>query len=361
MNERQRDAAPNRQARRPRRKKSRAPLAVLLVLLLAGGIYGGHTLADYTGAFQSSREVTVSIPDGSSGREIAALLRESGVISHPTVFYAYARFSGQGGGFKAGEYTLRSDMSYSEIAGLLVKGTLREDVATVTFPEGLTLREIAELLEQNGVCPAAEFLDYLDTADLDRYDFVAELPQDDRFRRLEGYIFPDTYQFYLGEDVSNVATRFLDRFEQVVDDEIRERADELGMSIDEVVTLASVIQAECSFPSEMPAVSGVFHNRLNNPAEYPKLQSDVTIFYIRDEILPVAGSSREDFYDQLYNTYIHNGLPVGPICCPGEDAIQAALYPEENDYYYFITDKDGNFMYAETLGQHNANISEAGI
>mgnify|MGYP000689461770 CR=1 FL=1 len=148
MNERQRDATPNRQARRPRRKKSRVPLAVLLVLLLAGGIYGGHTLADYTGAFQSSREVTVSIPDGSSGREIAALLRESGVISHPTVFYAYARFSGQGGGFKAGEYTLRSDMSYSEIAGLLVKGTLREDVATVTFPEGLTLREIAAFVRR---------------------------------------------------------------------------------------------------------------------------------------------------------------------------------------------------------------------
>lgn len=133
------------------------------------------------------------------------------------------------------------------------------------------------------------------------------------------------------------------------------------MTIDEVVTLASVIQAECSYPSEMANVSGVFHNRLDDPANYPKLQSDVTIFYIRDEILPYAGSDTEDFYDQLYNTYIHSGLPVGPICSPGEDALKAALYPTDHDYYYFITDKESNFLYAETLAEHNANIRKAGI
>ncbi len=264
-------------------------------------------------------------------------------------------------GYDVGEVDITVGTSYEAVGEALSAGSEREDVARVTFPEGLSLREIADLLEEKGVCPADEFLDYLDTADLSQYDFVAELPDDDRYHRLEGYIFPDTYDFYLGEAPASVATRFLDRFEQIVDQEIRDRAEEMGMTIDEVVTLASVIQAECSYPSEMANVSGVFHNRLNDPANYPKLQSDVTVFYIRDEILPYAGSDTEDFYDQLYNTYVHNGLPVGPICSPGEDALKAALYPAEHDYYYFITDKDGNFLYAQTLAEHEANIRDAGI
>lgn len=350
-----------RRRERPAKKKGGILAVCLAVLVLAGAGYGLHTWADYSGSFQSDEEVTVTIASGSSGRQIAAKLAEDGIISHPTAFYYYIRLNGTGANLKPGSYALRSDMSYQEIVEVLSAGNQREDVARVTFPEGLSLREIADLLEEKGVCPADEFLEYLDTADLSQYDFVAELPDDDRYHRLEGYIFPDTYDFYLGEAPASVATRFLDRFEQVVDEEIRDRAQEMGMTIDEVVTLASVIQAECSYPSEMANVSGVFHNRLNDPANYPKLQSDVTIFYIRDEILPYAGSDTEDFYDQLYNTYIRNGLPVGPICCPGEDALRAALYPAEHDYYYFITDKESNFLYAETLAEHNANIRDAGI
>lgn len=351
-----------RRRERPEKKKKGGILVVCLaVLVLAGAGYGLHTWADYSGSFQSSGEVTVTIASGSSGRQIAAQLAESGIVSHPNVFYYYIRLNGSGANLKPGSYALRSDMSYQEIVEVLSAGSQREDVVRVTFPEGLSLREIADRLEEKGVCPADEFLEYLDTADLSEYDFVAELPDDDRYHRLEGYIFPDTYDFYLGEAPASVAARFLDRFEQVVDEEIRDRAQEMGMTIDEVVTLASVIQAECSYPSEMANVSGVFHNRLNDPANYPKLQSDVTIFYIRDEILPYAGSDTKDFYDQLYNTYVHNGLPVGPICCPGEDALHAALYPAEHDYYYFITDKESNFLYAETLAEHNANIRDAGI
>lgn len=361
MSEQNREGARRRRPRPKRRRKGRGLLVALLALLLVGGIYGGHVLADYAGYFQSKEQMQISIPEGSSGREIAALLEENKIISHKNIFYLYTRLSGRGASFKSGQYMLQSDMSYEEIADLLAAGTLREDVVTVTFPEGLTLREIAGLLEQNKVCSSEEFLTYLDTADLSQYSFVDELPADGRFRRLEGYIFPDTYQFYLNEDAASVAGRFLNRFEQVVDDEIRTRAAELDLSIDEVVTLASVIQAECSYQPEMAAVSGVFHNRLNHPGEYPKLQSDVTIFYIRDEILPIEGKAREGYYDGLYNTYIHDGLPVGPICSPGEDAIWAALHPEKNDYFYFITDKEGNFMYAVTLGEHNANINEAGI
>lgn len=361
MNEENQRRRTRRRERPVKKKKGRILAICLAALVLASVVYGVHTWADYSGSFQSSAEVTVKIPSGSSGRQIAAQLAEDGIISHKTVFYYYMRMTGAGAGLKPGSYVLRSDMSYAEIVEALSAGSEREDVARVTFPEGLSLREIADLLEEKGVCPADEFLDYLDTADLSQYDFVAELPDDDRYHRLEGYIFPDTYDFYLGEAPASVATRFLDRFEQIVDQEIRDRAEEMGMTIDEVVTLASVIQAECSYPSEMANVSGVFHNRLNDPANYPKLQSDVTVFYIRDEILPYAGSDTEDFYDQLYNTYVHNGLPVGPICSPGEDALKAALYPAEHDYYYFITDKDGNFLYAQTLAEHEANIRDAGI
>ena len=351
-----------RRRERPAKKKKGGILAICLAALVLAGIgYGVHTWVDYSGTLQSSAEVTVEIPTGSSGRQIAAQLAEDGIISHKTVFYYYLRLNGSGANLKPGSYDLRSDMSYQQIVEALSAGNQREDVARITFPEGLSLREIADLLEEKGVCPADAFLDYLDTADLSRYDFVAELPDDDRYHKLEGYIFPDTYDFYIGEAPASVAGRFLDRVEPIVDQEIRDRAQEMGMTIDEVVTLASVIQAECSYPSEMANVSGVFHNRLDDPANYPKLQSDVTIFYIRDEILPYAGSDTEDFYDQLYNTYIHSGLPVGPICSPGEDALKAALYPTDHDYYYFITDKESNFLYAETLAEHNANIRKAGI
>ena len=351
-----------RRRERPAKKKKGGILAICLAALVLAGIgYGVHTWADYSGTLQSSAEVTVEIPTGSSGRQIAAQLAEDGIISHKTVFYYYLRLNGSGANLKPGSYDLRSDMSFQQIVEALSAGNQQEDVARITFPEGLSLREIADLLEEKGVCPADAFLDYLDTADLSRYDFVAELPDDDRYHKLEGYIFPDTYDFYIGEAPASVAGRFLDRFEQIVDQEIRDRAREMGMTIDEVVTLASVIHAECSYPSEMANVSGVFHNRLDDPANYPKLQSDVTIFYIRDEILPYAGSDTEDFYDQLYNTYIHSGLPVGPICSPGEDALKAALYPTDHDYYYFITDKESNFLYAETLAEHNANIRKAGI
>ena len=171
----------------------------LAALVLAGIGYGVHTWADYSGTLQSSAEVTVEIPTGSSGRQIAAQLAEDGIISHKTVFYYYLRLNGSGANLKPGSYDLRSDMSYQQIVEALSAGNQREDVARITFPEGLSLREIADLLEEKGVCPADAFLDYLDTADLSRYDFVAELPDDDRYHKLEGYIFPDTYDFYIGE------------------------------------------------------------------------------------------------------------------------------------------------------------------
>ena len=180
MNDENQRRRTRRRERPVKKKKGRILAICLAALVLAGVVYGVHTWADYSGSFQSSAEVTVKIPSGSSGRQIAAQLAEDGIISHKTVFYYYMRMTGAGAGLKPGSYVLRSDMSYAEIVEALSAGSEREDVARVTFPEGLSLREIADLLEEKGVCPADEFLDYLDTADLSQYDFVAELPDDDR-------------------------------------------------------------------------------------------------------------------------------------------------------------------------------------
>ena len=351
----------SRPGRQPNSKKSALVKVLVLVVVAVGlALYSLNTATDFIGVNQSDHEAKVEIPAGSSVMQIAGLLHENQIVQHPMVFAAYAKISGRSANFKAGEYLLRDAMAYGDIAAALEKGADRTDVVRLTFYEGMSQSDIANLLEKEGVCSAKEFHEYLASADLSGYEFVRMIPEDERFRPLEGYLFPDTYDFFQGEAVASVARKLLGRFDQMFTEEMYEQARALGMTVDDVVTLASIIQKECSVPSEMAKVSSVFHNRLNNPSEYPKLQSDVTIFYVNDDIAPYLTKKDQELYDK-YNTYKCNGLPIGPICSPGADALKAALYPEKTNYNYFISDKEGNFIYAETLQQHNANIKEAGL
>lgn len=224
---------------------------------------------------------------------------------------------------------------------------------TVTFREGLTVSETAQLLEENGVCSAAGFM-AVAKSPLTQYSFISEIenPQERPFL-LEGYIFPDTYEFYYNMNPQDVLDKFLKNYESKITDEYKLRAAELGYTMDEVLCIASIIQEEAVDP-EMKKVSSVLHNRLNSA--YGKLECDVTIFYLNESVAPYVDDV--SVYSELYNAYKRKGLPAGPITNVGVAAIEAALYPEDTDYYFFLTDSEMNFHYAVTWKEHSANVDK---
>ncbi len=231
----------------------------------------------------------------------------------------------------------------------------------LTFPEGYSISRIAQKLEDNGVCSAAEFRDETNKREyLSEFEIKIDNPGDRAFL-LEGYLFPDTYEFFLGESPSSVLKKFLRNTKSKLTPEIETRASQLGCSVDEIITLASVVQRESGGSSEAKRVSSVIHNRLDSP-DFPRLQCDATISYLKESVKPYV--SDEDVYYSYcenYNTYMCSGLPAGPINNPGMAAINAALYPEDTDYYYFVTDSAGVYHYSEKWEEHSQKVSQAGL
>lgn len=243
--------------------------------------------------------------------------------------------------------------------------TTEDPTVRVTFPEGFTAVQIAERLEENGVCSAKDFMalvvseEYLSTL---TYRFISgiENPQNRPFN-LEGYIFPDTYDFYKDESAEKALSRFLNNTEKKLTDEFYARAEKLGYTMDEIISLAAIVQEEATTAEEMGKVSSVVHNRIVSPG-YGKIQCDVTIHYINDYVTgsPYIKGDTEK-YKELYNTYKCVGLPEGAITNPGLDAIKAALYPEDTNYFFFVTDEDWNYYYAETYDEHKKNCAAVGL
>ena len=232
----------------------------------------------------------------------------------------------------------------------------------ITFPEGYTVYQMGQLLEQKGVCTAEAFYTAANTP----VEGIEITNADERVFLLEGYLFPDTYDFYLNESPDSVIKRFINNFNSKITDEYIQKAESLGYSFDEMLTLASIIQKECDFDiEECKNVSSVFHNRLN-ASKKSYLGSDVTYFYLKNMADYLGGKESENFNRLLDNYYTYSphrkGLPVGPICNPGIKAITAALNPSDTDYQFFLTDKSGTkFYYAKTYEQHLKNGKEAGL
>lgn len=317
--------------RRRRRSSGMALLVSVLLVLGAAGFLAFFAISSATDllAFgKEDRQIEVTIDSGMSVNEIAQLLGEKGVVEQPLTFRLYAALRKKDDGFQAGSYVFNANMSYDRIITALRSGDIIKEEVTLTFYEGMTLREIAALLEEKGVCKAADFINYTETGEM-AYEFIDMMPENDlRFYRLEGYLFPDTYDFYVGENVQSVGKKFLRNFQNRIMPELYSEVQDAGMTLDQVIILASVIQKEAGNPDEMGMVSSVFHNRIDDPgAGLPKLQSDVTILYVESDIKPYQSRATQEVYD-AYNTYVCQGLPVGPICSPGLDAIKAAIHPE---------------------------------
>jgi len=229
--------------------------------------------------------------------------------------------------------------------------TTARPTVRVTVPEGYTVYQIAMLLEEKGVCPAQDFIDAVNNPPADNA-FAAEIKNGkDRPFLLEGYVFPDTYDFYVGEPAARALGRFLSNTKSKLTDEDYARAEELGYTMDEILTIASIIQKEAGLPSEDKKVSSVLHKRLNSK-NFPRLQFDVTIHYLNNLADNHDPNAREK-YDDLYNTYVCKGLPAGPIANPGRTSINAALYPADTDYYYFFTYAGLNFYYSTNFAEHS--------
>jgi UPF0755 protein len=234
------------------------------------------------------------------------------------------------------------------------------NTVTLLFPEGWSIPQIAARLEEYGVCTSAYFIKAISESQFD-YSFLSSIKNsENRTYRLEGYLFPSTYDFFQGESANIAIRRFLDAFSDVWTDAYDKRAKELGYSVDEILTIASIIQREAADDTQMKLISSVIHNRLKNPSQTAgRLECDSTKDYIKKYVTPITDVNLVNKYADAYNTYSAQGLPPGPICNPGAVAIKAALYPSNTKYYYFCHDKFGNIYMARTKSEHDANVLKA--
>lgn len=312
--------------------------------------------------------IVINIPKNATTKDVSKILKKAGVIEYSGIFNIYANYrigkrSYLTGEYLHGEHVVTPMMNYDKLLDTLsdyerdVSGTVR-----ITIPEGLTADETIDLLVEKGVGRKENYIEALQNFEYD-YKFATELTKENlseyRFDnetswRLEGYLFPDTYDFYLNENPVSALDKFLTNFNKKFEKEYYERAQELGMTVDEIITLASMIEKEGNNPADYYYISSVFHNRLNS-SEFPFLNSDATLQY--------ALAERTDMYnldtdmDHPYNTYKNRGLPPGPICNPGIQAIDAALYPEKTNYYYFYTKRNGETVFSKTYNEHQRVVN----
>lgn len=307
--------------------------------------------------------VMVVIHSGDNTDTIAANLKELKLIENELVFTVMSKFNGFDGGYLAGTHFLTKDLTYDEMMYILCQ---KPKVTRITFPEGMTYMQIKAALKKAGLSfSEAELDECMSSANLFvDYRFVSMIAADEkRDFILNGYLFPDTYDFDMNADAQEIIRTFLRNMNTVMEDDYYARAEKLGMTMDEVIVLASLIQSETNDTTDMLYISAVFHNRLNSDdPSLRKLGSCATINFLREKDgLPKvwAASSADQLRENPYNTYLYEGLPPGPICMPGKDAIQAALYPEPNaNYYYFCATGDGGTAFATTYKEHQANIAK---
>lgn len=370
-------------------------------------------LNDMFGLVKEESEITVDVPKDASLDDVTRILDENGIVEYPFFFKLYAGFTNDTS-FKAGTFVLNTKSDYDQIIRKLTKpATADNSIVKVTIPEGYTVDQIGDLLEEYCVCEKEAFIYSVQYADFSSYDFVNYIPaSEDRIYRLEGYLFPSTYDFYIWGGSKHAIGKLLSAFEDNVlagsdydfdaitngsgsADKKKEKKIALGKKLDKIIIMASVVEREVPDPEDMKKVSSVFNNRLDNPSFQGTggmLQSDATRWYpfatataLREsEDITTAekenwienhkGSYRlvvknpndgsrvvfDDVFDtSLYDTYVIKGLPVGPICCPGLNSINAAIAPADTDYYFFYSKSDGTTLFARTYDEHQNNIRSA--
>ena len=321
----------------------------------------------------STEQISVIIDKNDSLKTISKKLEEAGIINNATVFKYYVDFSDMSSKLLAGKFTLSPSMNYDEIINVLKRKSAAKTSTRVLITEGTLLREMEEkFLSEDVLKSSADFETRITTGEnYSKYWFIKEVldkeaaSEKHRTYALEGYMFPDTYDFYIYGTADGIITRMLDRFNEIYTKEYRERAEKLGMTTDDVVILASIIEKEGGNIEDFKKISAVFHNRLDHSnATGHLLQSDATHQYFMPE-KKFSWTTEELKIDSPYNTYMYPGLPIGPICNPGKAAIEAALWPDEDvikeGYLYFVAAdlSKGEILYAKTYEEHLKNVEYA--
>ena len=343
-------------------------VAVIAVVSTTLCYFGIQCINDVLALDAEDTAVEVTVQEGMSDSQVLDILKEKGLIENKMFCELFLSIFDVEGNYIPGVYTLNPKMGVEKMIATMKTDYTGGETISLTFPEGYTIQQIAEKLEANGVCTASSFITTLQTVDFSgEYDFIAPIPnKEKRFRALEGYIYPDTYEFYVGENASSVVRRFLNNFKDKWTAEYQTQAEKLGVTVDEVVIMASILQMEAANAEQMPKIASVLYNRLDKPSTFPLLQCDSTEDYLLDTIKPQLSSSIEDSqkyleYRDLYDTYSEacKGLPIGAISNPGNDAIHAALFPEDTNYFYFRHDVKGGIYYASSYAEHEQNGREA--
>ena len=316
----------------------------LLLSLAAGFFYYNNGLKAVSKA-DAAQTKEIYIPKGTSVKSIARLFKKEGAIKDYRVFEIYCKLNKKADKIKAGKYSINNSMDVPEIVEVIVSGKALIDTVKFTIPEGYNLAQIVEKLSSLGVVSPEDIQSALKTEGYS-YDFIGQIP--DREKKLEGYLFPDTYEIYKDTTAKAIIDKLLGRFDTVFTEEYRNRAKELNMTIDQVITLASIIEREAKLDTERKTISAVFHNRLEKNM---MLQSCATVQYLFKEQKEVL-TYKDLEIESPYNTYKHAGLPPGPIASPGLKAIEAALYPAKVDYLYFVAKDDGSHVFTKTYSEH---------
>lgn len=339
--------------RKSRKKRKKMPtfLKVLIILLISFGLAAViiFSAIDVLGIVLGEDKVAeVDVKQGFSTEQIANELHENGVIKFPVLFRLYSKFKGADGNYQYGVYEIKDSQSYDSIINALKQPGETGNIVTVTIPEGYSVQKIGDLLEKKGVCTKSEFISAVKNAEYD-YDFIKDIPTQSVYYRLEGYLYPDTYQLFANTDgnsgeecAKKAVNKMLSEMNNLITDDVKNTAKKRGYSVHEILTMASIVELEASgYPDEMAKVAQVFYNRLNWTDEPNMLGSTPT----------------SDYIDSRYDTNKYEGLPPGPLCSPSKEALNAALNPDTSvKADYFVTDKNMKFYYTNSLEEHNELI-----
>jgi UPF0755 protein len=314
--------------------------------------------------FGRGENVGMNIEIGTPASKVAEQLKETGAVKVPLFFRLYSKLKGYDSQFKYGVYTFSAEAGYEDISTMLINEGAKAQSVSVTIPEGTGINDytknvngekvvvpgMATLLEKNNVCKKSDFFAALEQVDL-KGKLLSNSDPDRTYYALEGYLFPETYDFYNydSKECAVLAVRkMIEESEKRITDDMYKQAENMGYNMNQILTMASIIQMEAGTDtSALPKIAAVFYNRLNSK-DFSTLGSSPTCYY--------GNSFKRD--DKRYDTYTAKGLPPGPLCSPSIDAIIAALNPESNEYYYFVTDAKGKFYFHKTMAEQNATINK---
>ncbi|MFR1052731.1 MAG: endolytic transglycosylase MltG [Oscillospiraceae bacterium] len=343
---------------RRRRKRMNPVLYILLVVassaLLAG--LGWMWAGDVLALNKQPATAVITVENGDSLNDVASALKENGLIDYKPLFKLFCSVTGVEKKEKItpGTYELNTDMDYNALVNAMSSRSGSRMTASVTIPEGYTLDQIFHLLDDKGVATVDQLQSVAASHDFN-YSFLKGVLPLGNYHRLEGYLFPDTYEFYMGggeDEVVQILNKMILRFDQQFTDELRQKAADMGYSVHEMVTIASLIEKETD-GTDQARIASVIYNRLNNPGyeTVGLLQIDAAIAYVTGR--PVTQSDYQSV-DSPYNTYRNKGLPPGPIASPGMTSLNAALKPESTKYYYYVVGDDHLHHFFRTSAEFEA-------